>query len=407
LSILLRHRPVAADTEGDSVRAVTLENLREGGTATIRAKYFLDATELGDLLPLTGTEFVTGSESRRQTGEPSAPESAQPHNSQAFSVCFALAYDETADHTIAQPPDYAFWRDFIPDLTPPWSGRLLSLSGLSPRTGEPVAYRFAPHQEPNQAFAGLWTYRRILHRENFVAGAYPSDITLVNYPQIDYLLGDLVNAGYAARERLIAHAKQQSLSFLYYLQTEHGWRGLHLRPDVTGAADGLAKMPYIRESRRIRAAFTVTEQHVSAACRPGQTHAEPFPDSVGIGFYRIDLHPTTGGDNYLDVEALPFQIPLGALLPQRVENLLPAAKNIGTTHITNGCFRLHPVEWNIGEVAGTLGAFCLAQGITPRAVCHNATRLADFQRALVQQGVELAWPEKLNLAEGDPHIHAR
>ena len=33
-------------------------------------------------------------------------------------------------------------------------------------------------------------------------------------------------------------------------------------------------------------------------------------------------------------------------------NLLPAGKNIGTTHITNGCYRLHPVEWNIGEVAG-------------------------------------------------------
>ncbi|MGG2474547.1 FAD-dependent oxidoreductase, partial [Rhizobium sp. BR5] len=34
-------------------------------------------------------------------------------------------------------------------------------------------------------------------------------------------------------------------------------------------------------------------------------------------------------------------------------------KNIGTTHITNGCYRLHPVEWNIGEVAGMLAAYCL------------------------------------------------
>ena len=51
-----------------------------------------------------------------------------------------------------------------------------------------------------------------------------------------------------------------------------------------------------------------------------QLIAERFPDSVGIGHYRIDLHPSTGGDNYIDVESLPFQIPLGALVPLRVEN---------------------------------------------------------------------------------------
>src|SRR5690349_23906379 len=28
----------------------------------------------------------------------------------------------------------------------------------------------------------------------------------------------------------------------------------------------------------------------------------------------------------------------------RSRNLLPAAKNLGVTHITNGCYRLHPVE---------------------------------------------------------------
>src|SRR5439155_18948690 len=93
---------------------------------------------------------------------------------------------------------------------------------------------------------------------------------------------------------------------------------------------------------------------------------ESFSDSVGVGSYRIDLHPSSGGDNYLDVSSLPFQIPLGALIPRRVENLLPACKNLGVTHITNGCYRLHPVEWNIGEAAGALAAFLRAvQGAAP------------------------------------------
>jgi hypothetical protein len=164
-------------------------------------------------------------------------------------------------------------------------------------------------------------------------------------------------------------------------------------------------MPYIRESRRIQAEFTIVEQHVAEALRPKEKFAKHYFDTVGIGYYRIDLHPSTGGNNYIDVGSLPFQIPLGALIPHRLENLLPSCKNIGTTHITNGCYRLHPVEWNIGEVAGTLAAFCLEQKTSPRAVRQN--HLADFQQRLTQQGVELAWPDDLVLAEGDPHIHAQ
>jgi len=110
----------------------------------------------------------------------------------------------------------------------------------------------------------------------------------------------------------------------------------------------------------------VLEQHVGTDARmklTGQNRAEVsaerFPDSVGIGSYRIDLHPSSGGNNYIDVSSLPFQIPLGALIPRRIENLIPACKNLGVTHITNGCYRLHPVEWNVGEAAGELANFCL------------------------------------------------
>jgi hypothetical protein len=109
--------------------------------------------------------------------------------------------------------------------------------------------------------------------------------------------------------------------------------------------------------------------------------------------YRIDLHPSTGGDNYIDVGSCPFEIPLGALLPQRMTNLLPAGKNIGTTHITNGCYRLHPVEWNIGEVAGLLAAYCLNRGLTPHSVRETAAHLTDFQAHIGREGIEIRWPE--------------
>ncbi len=418
ITLLTEHRAVKADVSGDEVRAVTLRDLRSGDERTVTAAYFLDATELGDLLPLTGTEYVTGAESQAETGEPNAPGQAQPRNVQAFSMCFAMEHREGEDHTVEKPANYKFWRDYLPQLQPAWPGPLLSWTITHPRTMEPFHYHFDPHRESSKAFAGLWTYRRLIDRANFAPGFYASDLTLMNVPMLDYLLGDITDASETERAKHVRQARELSLSFFHWLQTEAprpdggaGWKGLRLRGDVTGTTDGLAKMPYIRESRRIRAEFTIREQHVAEAARPGQTYAENFPDSVGIGYYRIDLHPSTGqnggGDNYIDVGSLPFQIPLGALIPARMENLLPACKNIGTTHITNGCYRLHPVEWSIGEAAGRLVAFCLETKTLPRSVRASASAQADFQRKLVKSGVELCWPDSLILAEGDPHIHAQ
>ena len=112
---------------------------------------------------------------------------------------------------------------------------------------------------------------------------------------------------------------------------------------------------------------------------------------MGVGWYPIDIHRSGPDDVGASCRTKPFQIPLGALLPVRVGNLIAAAKNIGTTHITNGCYRLHPIEWNIGEAAGELAALALEQRVAPAAVHGSADLLARLQRRLVAQGVPLAW----------------
>ena len=403
ITILSRHGLVGAETAGDRVQGVRARNLLTGDERVLHGGIYVDATELGDLLPPTGTEHVIGAESRRDTGEPHAKDTAQPLNQQAFTCCLAMDYLAGEDHRIDKPAEFDSWRTHAPALSPPWPGRLLSLEYTQPRTGRPFNMGFDP-----AAGQGLFAYRRIIDRTNFVAGTYAGDITLVNWPQNDYMLGPLVGVSAKDAAAHVARAKQLSLSLLYWLQTEcpradgsPGWKGLRLRPDVVGTDDGLAKAPYIRESRRIRAERTIVEQDISTESRmaidrvasPDEARAARFEDSVGIGSYAIDLHPTCGGDNYLDVDARPFQIPLGAVIPQRIDNLLPACKNIGTTHITNGCYRLHPVEWSIGEAVGTLVALCADRRESPRAVRHRPVLLAELQRRLTQQGVRLAWPE--------------
>jgi hypothetical protein len=400
--------PVKADVDGDRVRAVTVRNLVTGAEHVLTAPCFVDATELGDLLPLTKTEFVDGQESRQQTGEPHAPEEAKPANHQAFTVCFAMDHVEGADHTIQRPAAYDFWRDYVPQMTPAWPGKLLSWWYSAPTNLKPKEMGINPVGETPKGVYNLWGYRRIADRNNFAPGTYAGDICLVNWPQNDYLLGNLYDDNDpTAAAKHAERGRELSRCLFYWMQTEAprpdggaGWKGLRLRPEVTGTDDGLAMAPYVRESRRIKAEFTITENHVGTEAREkatgqkrGEFTAELFPDTVGVGSYRIDLHPSTGGDNYIDVSALPFQIPLGALIPQRVENLLAACKNIGTTHITNGCYRLHPVEWGIGEAVGELAAFCASKQTTPRQVRNKAELLSDFQAKLKQAGVELAWPD--------------
>lgn len=402
LTVLLKHVPDSAITSGDRVTSVTVRQTDGDGKRTITADYFLDATELGDLLPLVNAEYVTGAEAQSATGEMHAASVAQPANSQSFTFCFAVDLLEGEDHTIDRPAQYTFWKDYVPKLTPPWTGPLLNWTACEPKTLAPRQAYFDPNPVSRKsAGLNLWLYRRLADRANFAPGQYRSDITLVNWPQNDYWLGDLVTSTPAEKAEHLRRAKELSFSFLYWMQTDaprpdggHGWKGLRLRKDIVGTNDGMAKAAYIRESRRIQAEFTVLEEHVGAEMRSkkGLTEAETFSDSVGVGCYRIDLHPSAGGTNYVDVSSLPFQIPLGALIPRRLENLLPACKNIGTTHITNGCYRLHPVEWTIGEASGALAAYAVKNKMLPRAVRANKTSLADFQSYLQNLGFELSWP---------------
>ncbi len=409
LRILYDTAPVEAFTEGDKVISVRYVNSKTGREIVLQGRYFIDASEEGDLLPLTGTEYIIGAESRGQTGEPHAPDQPEPANIQALTWCFAVDHLEGEDHTIERPETYEFWKNHIPSLSPPWPGHLLSLSYSRPRTLEPARLAFIPCGNdlpaPKTKALNLWLYRRIIDRNNFIPGAYPSDITIINWPQNDFMLGNITDVTDEIRKQNLYQARQLSLSLLYWLQTEaprpdgkFGWKGLRLRKDITDTEDGLAKFPYIRESRRIKAEYTIKEQDISKEIQVKRNGndtahplAKPFHDTVGIGYYHLDLHPSTGGNNYIDMESVPFQIPLGAMIPVRMENLVPGCKNIGTTHLSNGSYRLHPVEWTIGEAAGELCAFSLANKLPPRAVRNRPKVLKEFQNRLIKAGFELEW----------------
>lgn len=406
LIVLKRYIPISVETNGDYFSAIKVSSLETGNEIYLSAPYFIDATETGELLPLGKVEYVTGMESQKETGEPHAPTKSDPKGMQACTWCFAMDYDPEGDHRINKPENYDFWRSFTPQLDPPWTGPLLSLTSTHPVT---LKERTMPFDPTGQTKASWWNYRQILDKNLFDTSIIPYSITLVNWPQNDYFLGNIIEN--KTKEEDLFHekkSKELSLALFYWLQTEAprpdggtGWKGLRLRPDVTGTEDGFAMRPYIREARRIKAEFTICEQHIGKDARKElintQEYITPefFKDTVGIGYYRIDLHPRTNGKNYFDVDSLPFQIPLGALIPIRIENMLPVSKNIGTTHITNGAYRLHHVEWHIGEAVGCLLSFCKQNNLLPRQVRNHSDALEKFQEMLQKDSIPLQWDNEM------------
>jgi hypothetical protein len=392
LDLRLMRKPVSADASGDQVQNVTFLNLLTGREETIECRYVLDATELGDLLPMTLTEYVSGAESKRDTHEPHAVEGPpEPDNVQGLTWCYALAHDEGSNRIIDKPTSYDRWKTYGPAF---WPGPLLGFDVLHAHTGEP---RKLPLFSSD--WYALFPYRQIVRPEIFEPGYAPHPVTIVNWPQNDYFEHSIIDVDEDVAQARLLDSKQLGLSLLYWLQTEAprhdggvGYPGLYLRPDITDTDDGFAKYPYIRESRRILAQFTVLEQHVSAETNQGSDRAQPFADSVGVGAYRIDLHPSTSGANTIDTSTVPFQIPLGSLIPVRMRNLIAAGKIVGVTHITNGCYRLHPVEWNIGESAGLLAGFCLTRQVEPSQVFDQESLRSELQKLLRDQGIELEWP---------------
>ena len=376
LTVLYQHTPVRATLKAaKSIETVTLES--NAGQLELRAAYFLDATDLGDLLPLCGAPFVTGAEAQSDTGEPHAPSIANPNELQAMTYGFAVEYRSGESHVISKPQDYERFRD---------AGLYtLTLHNGDGQTGR----RFRMFGSGDDGALPFWSYRRLL--EASLLGL-PNDVALINWASNDYFWHSVFD------DCAHVEAKAQALGFLYWLQTEaprddggFGYPELKLRKDVMDTPDGLSKAPYIREGRRIRARRRVVEQDISAVCQKN-ARAAPFDDTVGVGWYPIDLHRCVDNPSMALFEPTrPFQIPLGSLLPLRPDNLLVAGKALGTTHLTNGAYRLHPVEWAVGEAAGTLAAFCLKATCSPLETLRTRYRLRRFQLGLLRNGVPIAW----------------
>lgn len=400
IQVLYHTVPVEVATEYDRIVSVTVSHTQVTGSVgqytQLIGQYYLDATEEGDLLEQSGTEYVSGAEAKSDTDEPHALEHADPLDMQSITHVAAVDYVEGADFTIEKPAEYEYWREYMPSFS-----RFPILSWYASDANDTTKLKEFTLFPNDQGVTSLWDYRRIIDPAIWEEPlrSQIQEVSLLNWAQNDYYAGAVTGVPIYERTQNLESARQLTFSLVYWLQTEaprldggKGFPGIRLRGDILGTADGLAKAPYIRESRRIKALYTITEHDVSKELR-GAEGIKRYEDSVGVGSYSLDLHPTVKTHRTFYIPNYPFEIPLGSLIPMRMTNLLPACKNIGMTQIAGGCYRLHPVEWNIGESVGYLAAYAIQQGITPREVYESTEHVSRYQEMLVDAGVVLHWPE--------------
>jgi hypothetical protein len=124
--------------------------------------------------------------------------------------------------------------------------------------------------------------------------------------------------------------------------------------------------------------FSVLSGEVAPDKAVKRSRSTIYPDSVGIGHYAIDFHPCMvespaekagnkefPGERRGQGQAYPFQVPLSALIPQQIDNMLVAGKSIATSHIAAAAYRVHSFEWSSGAAAGTTAALSLDKGMLP------------------------------------------
>jgi hypothetical protein len=376
IRLFLRTAIVDLERSGDRLTSALAWRFDRREALRLRFRYVLDATEAGDLLPMAKVPYVVGSEARADTAEPHAAEKSNPACVQSFTYPFVVERHDKPQATAAPPPSYDAIlkrQDFTLRMNYPaefgWRGAF--------------EYRFYGDDSPvpnNMSPGPFFSWRRLR--------VAPTELALMNWPRQDYAAESILDREPSDLARILQTAKQTSLAFLYWMQHDLKHPEIGLRADTMGTADGMSKYPYIRESRRMLAKGRVVEQDIVEELQTGP-RARWFDDSVGTGFYMVDIHPCGANEKGRMMMPRPFQVPLATLLPKSDINFLPAGKSIGVTHLTNGAFRLHPIEWMIGEAAGTLAAL------------GRTTDVRDLQRDLVRAGVPIVWFDDLPVSDPD------
>ncbi len=419
----------------------------------VRAAITIDASDWGEAIQVSGAAFECGPDPRSRYGEPSAPDDLRdfPPN-EMNPITWAMVVVESDRETPIRRP-----RRFD-DRNYPRVSRLSVAALRNLQWDRRLSVGSIPHwpdagKEPARQLS-VYTVRRIVDGTTSKQGRTAILLVYMNgqdYP-LERLPQPVVDALEATepgasrknivlmtreqRQIIFDDARQHSLGVLYHLQNfvhdraadkTNSFRRFHLSSEF-GTPDHLPPKPYIRESLRLKAMYMMREQDGRNRDGPTKEWARErfaevlYPDGVFCWQFHYDFHRT--GRAYLKEEgpAGPWidyhkpnrhtkflsdrsVFPLRSLIPQEMDGLLGAQKNVGYSSIVSAAIRLHDQCIAIGQAAGATAAVSLKQHRHPRTLPFDRTGLEAIRHALCGEVPDavplLLWPFR-DLAPGHP-----
>ncbi len=308
----------------NKVTGASLSNSDNTIVLEIRATVVIDGTELGDVFAAAGAGYDLGMDDPVVSGE----KEARQKNNIIQDLTWAAVlkdYGPGADKTISRPISYDSTKYFCSTSEAPCKGKPYIYD-----TKKVLNYGKLP-RAPGANF----------------------DKYMLNWPAHgnDIYL-NVVEKDRESRARSYASAKDHTLGFIYFMQTTLGMKNIGLADDELD--EGLAWIPYNREGRRVKGMVRMTINHIK-----NPYDYTLYRTGISVGDYPVDHHHAQYPGSVPEIEfpSIPsYNIPLGALIPEKLDGLIVCEKGISVTNIVNGTTRLQPVVLLTGQAAGVLAA---------------------------------------------------
>lgn len=349
LSVHLQYTFSNVIKKGNQIIGADFIDIKTNKKVVIYAKQTIEATELGDVIASANIAFSVGMESSTETGENVGVKETNGIIQDLTYVAILKDFGKDYDKTIARPSNYSA-EEFDGACTD--------------------YYKNIMRKAPTVDAKKMLDYAKLPHEKYMINWpSYGNDL----YLNVIFLTP-------MQREIELEKAKQQTLRFVYFIQTQLGYKNLGLATDEFGTKDGLALMPYYRESRRVKGMVRFTVDQISNPFDYGV-----YRTGIAVGDYPIDHHHKKNMDapQHLSFYPIPsFNVPLGSLVPEKTDGLIVAEKSISVSNVVNGTTRLQPCVLLIGQAAGTLAALAVKNRLQARKV-----QVREVQQELLNSNV--------------------
>ena len=387
---------------GAAIDAKRLGAIRLEGGTTVRGKMFIDASYEGDLMAAAGVRFVTGREANAEFGEKGNGITGPLRGNQLRDGIdpYVVAGDPASGLLPGVNPDMGGGPGEADHRLQAYCYRMVltdvaanRLPVPKPDGYDPAAYEILFRSIEAGKRGGFFKTTLVPNRktDSNNTGGISTDLIGGNY-------GDGWNwatLDHAGREQLVAKHRDWQLGLLWTLQNHPRVpEGIRESVGVWGLAkDEFAdngNWPYniyVREARRMRSEFVMTERH----CR----RELPVDDPIGMGAYTLDSHNVqrfvhqgmvkNEGDIQSYLRGKAYGISYRAIVPpaEECENLL-VPWSLSATHIAFGSIRMEPVFMILGQSAATAACMAIDSGSSVQSVPYAKlrTRLVEDDQRL-------------------------